>query len=253
MKRILVDVAIGLFVAVVAGVVVAWIIQDARFVPTPTAAPVAESVESATTQERESTLVVPSATLPPSPIPPTPTATPDLRLFWDDFEMGIKPEWGMSGRGFAASNGSFVVQNGLGESQVIGDSSWQDYAVRLGGFFFNPDERIWFLIRVQDRDNYMALECFDYYRGGWEPACEWHKVVNGRDEVVPGTHTDRIPLDRGDDDFFTIEVQGNIYRTFVNGEQKARFADNTFTGGGFAIRFDAESLRVGSIEIVELR
>jgi uncharacterized protein YaiE (UPF0345 family) len=163
-----------------------------------------------------------------------PSPTPNPYLFSDDFERGIKPEWGLTGSGFSSTNGKLVV-NGSADSAIIGGPDWTNYHIMLRGTNLDNPANIRVRVRVQDRSNYMAfwyLEGAGTYRGGG-----WVKVVEGREEEVPGS---KIRMSDGD---MEIEVDGSLYRLLVNGEEKVRFADDTFSNGGFMLeRFQKISL-----------
>lgn len=218
--------------------------------PSPTPAPTNTPEPTKTPTLIPPTLTptnTPEPTSIPSPIPPTPTPTPDPRLFWDDFETGIKPEWGMSGNGFASVNGQLVVEDGLLESQVIGDSSWRNYKIKIYGYDV-PDHTIRILIRVQDRDNYMSLDCRGV-PGFYTYECTWHKVINGEDQSIPGSY---ISFRRGYHiELLELEIQDNVYRTSRDGEQWLRFVDDTFNNGGFQLQVNG-SMAFEGFEVLTL-
>lgn len=188
----------------------------------------------------------PTLTPTPTPIPPTATPTPDPRLFWDDFENGIKSEWDLTGNSFFSVDGFLTLgENGLLESTIIGNE-WQNYKIILTDFFVGKSE---IRVRVQDRDNYMRLRCSDKSWG----VCFWEKVVNGEVEEIPGTRTGG--LDRGNIASCIIEVEGDIYRTHIvemgGGEEDNRFVDSTFTSGGIMLSARGD-LRIGDFQVVTL-
>lgn len=111
--------------------------------PTQTPEPTTTATEKAT------------ATVTPTETSPTltPTPTPDTRLFWDDFETGIRPEWGMLGN-FGLVNGNFVVDKQYFEG-YLGDQNWDDYSVTLDLEVFSGFQ---LPLRIQDQDNYMMFD-----------------------------------------------------------------------------------------------
>lgn len=189
----------------------------------------------------------PMPTNTPTPVPPSPTPTPDPRLFWDDFELGIKPKWGMLGDNFAVANGKLIMGDGSLESQIIGDSGWQNYAIRLYGLDVpgrQTGQSFNILVRVQDRDNYIRLEIRDHGANGKQ--WHWHKVINGQSQEIPGTHFGMRP---SGSEFIMLEIQDNIYRTFIDGEQQVYFVDDTFSNGGIVMKCNHE-FSLDAIEIV---
>ena len=111
---------------------------------------------------------------------PTASATPDDRLYFDDFEDGIKPELGIKGANFTAINGRLKSEGVL--EAAIGDSSWRNYAV---SFLQMPEMRgmaAQFKFRVQDKDNYMLVRVRMDNGVGWTVL----RVVGGEEQAVPG-------------------------------------------------------------------
>lgn len=183
----------------------------------------------------------------PTASPPL-TQEPDNRLFWDDFEMGINPGWGMVGTGYAATNGNLVLSEGNVESQVVGNHSWSDYEVILTGVQVKTDpDTLEIQVRVQDRDNYLAFVC----RGGTmftEAHCKWYKSIGGQSQEIPGA---LFTINRYKPHDFYIEVQDNIYRTFMDGERVLYFVEDTYSSGGISLRL-AGSVIVGDIGVLSL-
>jgi hypothetical protein len=163
---------------------------------------------------------------------PTPTPVPENILFEDTFDDGIKPEWGMTGSGFASVNRMLVIEDGSVETTVIGDASWEDYTVTFnfgyymnGGLFNIP-------LRVQDSLNYMVVKCTS------GNSCEWFKVVDGEEQKIPGS---KFHLNRGDEQQLSLEMHDNIYLTFHKNEQVNRFIDDTFSNGWFSFMLSTNS------------
>ncbi len=121
------------------------------------------SARSDTATPRPSDTTVPNTPTPvpltntPTAIPPTTTPTPDPRLFWDDFETGIRPEWQMSGNNYSMVNGQLSSLGWF--TAYIGDTSWANYAVEFdlpyliwSGFDFR------ILVRRQSDADYMSFQ-----------------------------------------------------------------------------------------------
>lgn len=194
----------------------------------------------------------PTITPTPSPIPPTrtpvpsATPTPDPRLFWDDFETGIRSEWGMSGDNFISANGK-LTSVGLTQG-YIGDNAWANYQVTLARAQYSSGMILTILLRVQDRDNHMKMTCRNR-TGGWY-GCSWYRVVNGQEHIIPGTPHDSCY------GWCTFQVEADrdgVYRMLVNGEVKFRFVDTTFSSGGVGLILDGhQTYELDYFEVIKL-
>ncbi len=181
----------------------------------------------------------PTETPIPTPVPPTATPTPDPRLFFDDFETGIRPEWNFLGETFSVTNGKLVLDGSV--EGFVGDDGWNNYMVIFHKFAVGWGN-MKILFRIQDRDNYMLFEC----NRGAEHLCGWHKVINGEAKAIPGTE---FWAGLWDGHTLRFEMDGQIYRTFINTEQQGYFVDDTFSNGGFGLRYTGDF----SLEGVEVR
>ncbi|MBN1315639.1 MAG: PASTA domain-containing protein [Anaerolineales bacterium] len=180
----------------------------------------------------------PEPTLTPTPIPPTPAPTPDPRLFWDDFESGIRPEWQAPASNFSVTNGQLIVEGGLWEPVVIGDSSWRDYAIEFDTWRPSGSPTTFqALVRVQDRNNYMLFRCF-YPKGRNNGDCAWFKVVDGQEQQIAGTGFNHRWCQGGQRFLTKIDIDDNVFRIFFDGEQLQYFVDDTFSQGGFQLRIN---------------
>lgn len=190
-------------------------------------------------------------TTQPSEQPLAKTETQNV-LFRDDFENGIRPDWGMTGNNFYATNGDFTIADGSFESTIIGSSDWHNYKIVLNGYI-NQGTWIEIQFRVQDRDNYLSLKCNFAAAYTAQPDCVWSKFINGNSETITGTEF-KIPDGRSTKTFFEIELENNAYRTFENKEQKIRFVDDTFMDGGIRILGQAgkKALRMLDFAIILL-
>jgi hypothetical protein len=186
---------------------------------------------------------LPKYTSTSTPLPTAiPTQTPDPRLFWDDFENGIKPEWGMTGQNFIAANGNLISKGQLQAN--IGNDSWKNYRVSLYDVPWELFYNVTILVRVQDMDNYMKVHCGRYqeYRN-----CTWSRVINGKEQVFPG-----MPVYGKNSGTFTVEVDGNVYRLYSSAEMFFRFVDNTFTQGGVSLVITDGDFQLGGFDVVSL-
>ena len=204
---------------------------------------VADAPPPAATQPPEQAV---AATQPPPTATATrelltlPTPTPDIRLFWDNFETGIRPEWKISGQNFNSANGK-LVSNGTFIAS-IGDHSWRNYRIVFTDWDWN---NITVRIRVQDDNNFVALKGVHFSRS-WN--YNWHKISNGEWLVVPGLGS-TAPVKPS----FAIEVQGNEYRLVdpKDGNIVARFVDDTVYYGGIIIEASG-NFSLGMIEVYPL-
>lgn len=207
-------------------------------------------------QQRNTTQVT-VTTMPQKPYPtntpmPTIAPTPDTRLFWDDFENTLRPEWGFMDNNYAVSNGKLAVDGGRLTSSVIGDSNWKNYRIRLLGL---ASYTFIVRLRIQDTDNYLGLGCWP--NGGLVTRrCSFGRVIKGNWETIPGTSTEHqyTGWGSGDTTFpmdIEVEAQGDIYRFYINGAQQVRFVDTTYTTGGILFYIDGR-IRLETFEVVSL-
>lgn len=190
--------------------------------------------------------IVPSSTNTPVPTD-TPPPTPDLRLFWDNFETGIRPEWGMLGEGYAVTNGELIVEGKLA-SEIVGNNTWGDYEIRISEFgLAGCCTTVRFLLRMQDLGNYMQLTCQEKNRDAYSQ-CFWDKIIDGQEMPIPGADFGIMSREIYN---LRVEARGNQYMTILDGELQVRFADDTFGGGGISLRIEPRG-RIGSIEVRSL-
>ena len=66
------------------------------------------------------------------------------------------------------------------------------------------------------RSNYMFLNCFED-NADWAAYCQWKKVIDGKEQDIPGAGFD---IERDGIYLLRLEVEGQQYRAFVNGQPK---------------------------------
>lgn len=156
------------------------------------------------------------------PAPTTPSPTPDTRLFWDDFETGIKPDWNMKGDNYNAVDGRLVSVGSLEGN--VGDYTWVNYRVVLTGYSYTY---MTLRLRVQDENSFMEMNCSTGKRNA---SCTWSKVSGGKSKQVPGV-TYRLPWRP------SIEVEGNTYRVvdLETNDTLVTFVDDTVSFGGIVL------------------
>lgn len=193
------------------------------------------SARSDTATPKPSDTTVPSTPTPvpptntPTTVPSTSTPTPDPRLFWDDFETGIRPEWQMSGNNYSMVNGQLSSLGWF--TAYIGDTTWGNYAVEFDLLYLiwsRYDFRI--LVRRQSDTDYM----------GWQlntiNGCtfRWVIVQRGQEKVIVNSETSIGGWEecRG---HYRIEVSGNTYRTYKDGQMKLVFTNNELSSGNVGV------------------
>lgn len=201
--------------------------------PEPSATP-----EPTSTVEPSATAVPPTATPEPSATPeltstPLPTIPPDGRLFWDDFETEVRPEWDFDGN-YGLVNGDLVSDH-LRGSVGIGNQWWTDYQVvwehRSKGQFRRMQ------IRKQDDENYMLISK--------DRCLHWFKIIDGQRTKIPGAE-----ICHGYDDEVLIFAKENTYGFIINGDEKLTFIDNSLSYGG--VSFFGEDIKFDYFEILAL-
>lgn len=168
-----------------------------------------------------------------------PSPTPDSRLFWDDFEAGIKPDWLMRGDNFNAVNGRLVSEGAL--TGGVGDLTWTDYQVTLKGWRVSRSVILRF--RVQDENNYVEMQC------GWvsksTSGCRWYKVSDGERKEIPATEHRNMPRRP------SIELKGSTYRVveLETGQEIVRFVDDTVSYGGITLMVQSGEFELDGFEV----
>jgi hypothetical protein len=225
-------------------------------VVTSTLAPTRRSGETATPDvrlvsiptERPTYTLYPTQTLyptytppAPSPVPPTPTSTraatpaPTMILpFEDNFDNGPRKEWEPQSGTWRMVDGKYKVDPSSSMSLTfVGDETWTDYAVDVDVY---EDGLTGYPVRVIVR----AGE-------GWYVAFETNCCDS--DLLLVGMGDDRI-IAHSDDGGITsrvgtwntshlrVEVKGDIYAAYSNGELILRAQDATLSQGrvGLAAR-----------------
>jgi len=159
----------------------------------------------------------------------------------------------MSANNYSATNGQLIIQDGLLESQIIGDDQWTNYKIRFNGISIRSGTSFRVLIRVQDEDNYMLFDCHQSGRCGPysdRTNCIWQRVINGQAQSVVGTDlnclggSNNLHLEQ-----LELEVEGNVYRTYMNGTRKLYFIDDTFYSGGLSLQCKG-SMTLDSVEVL---
>jgi hypothetical protein len=192
----------------------------------------------ATQVSMESTISAPTIPLYPtqSPFPqdtntpiPISTQTPDTRLFWDDFEMGLKPEW-ITLKGYCTmSNGRLTCSEG--DSRIeVGDFSWSNYKLTFDtGSYWMPGGAA-VLIKINSEGAYLKLVIPECNNAFW--------VYHGSDGSEQNiSNVKGGACENGTVHFEIDSAQNGIYITKINGSAVGNFQDNRMPTGrvGFQI------------------
>ena len=160
-----------------------------------------------------------------------PTSAPILKLFADNFDAGINPTWAyMDGTNYGMTNGQ-LSSIGL-FTAYVGDNNWANYVVEFdldyllySGYNFN------LMIRRQNDSDYMALQLNTFNKC----SLKWVKVKNGKVTEIVNSETTVSNSYSDCPGKYKVEVNGNTYKTFKNGQVLLIFTDNTFSDGGVGI------------------
>ena len=186
-------------------------------------------------------------------VPPTvtPTAQPPLAegpgeadmpmFFWTAYEEtfetrfgGFRPEWSVDAlpeNSRTSDSGELVTEGYV--AAFIGDSSWFNYRVTLGGGDYSGVEDLQLLIRTQDNQNFVGMACFP--SEGYL-VCEGRRVIDGQEGPAQGfQQTTRFCAAGQIQCDITFEAMGDQFRVLVNGQQVAGFTDSSFSQGGVGI------------------
>ncbi|HNS37684.1 MAG TPA: hypothetical protein PKM01_07850 [Anaerolineaceae bacterium] len=177
-----------------------------------------------------------SATLPFTPEPswtPTatripPSATPDLRLFWDDFDQGLKPEWELLQGYCTMSNGMLVCPDG--DSRIeVGDYSWSNYRLAFDtGSYWIPGGAA-ALVGINANGSYLKLNFPVCHNAYW--------IYHG-----PDGSEQQVSVANGgvcEDGPFHVEIEAKdgIYSMKINSNAVGVFQENRIISGriGFLV------------------
>jgi hypothetical protein len=157
----------------------------------------------------------PKSTLIPSPIPPTLIPTPDLRVFWDDFEQGLKSDW-ITLQGYCTmSNGRLTCPEGNSRIEV-GDFNWSNYKLTFdtGSYWIPGGAAV--LIKINSSGAYLKLVI---------PVCNnayWiYHGADGSEQNISNMHggacengTVRFEIDADQNGIYTTKINGSAIGTF---------------------------------------
>lgn len=178
----------------------------------------------------------------------------DTLIVGDDFEDAIDPMWGLVGENFTSVNGLLVAsEDGFFRSSLIENVDKLNYRVTIQNVSLAPGGSFKSFFRMQDRDNYILLECkgetgVDFGGGYSIVRCYWYKTVDGNLQAIPESQFDAAK-NKMTDLIIEVEIEDAIYRSFIDREQRMRFVDNTYATGGYTfegkgvVKIDAITIR----------
>jgi hypothetical protein len=191
----------------------------------------------------------PTSTFTPTPTPtftstptlsPTPAATDTPEsgeptvLHSDNFQKGLDSSWNKLYGNASVVSGVLTTDNNV--MLAIGDTNWINYAITLKStaskdmhYCTDTLEHDYVAFRMQDRDNFYA---FSWGRCG----TAWYIVENGNWNRVPESYVqDLIQIN---DHEIEIDIEGNFFQAYVDGNPQANFYDDRYTIGGLGLRID---------------
>ncbi len=157
---------------------------------------------------------------------------------FDDRFFGFGPEWSVDAsedtvEAYTTENGELVIDGYL--AAFVGDEFWYDYRVTLGGADYSQATEFHLVVRAQDEENDVWMEC--YTVDGWL-TCEAHPVIDGEVDLSSGfAETEGLCAEGQQQCDISFEAIRSEYKLYVNGEERAAFFDDSFASGavGFAV------------------
>ena len=184
-------------------------------------------------------VITPTPSLEPTPTPtpiPTPTPEPEKRLSYSDFEDGDELEWYQArGRKWNVEDGEYCVDGGGEHRSFTGDEDWTDYAIELQARL-DKGKGFGIYFRATNPDKVNAY-CFQYDPGYGKGAFLFRKVENGREKrpLVTAWLSEEYDW-YSSSHKIRLEVVGDTYTAFVDGEQVAQLIDNSYKHGAIGLR-----------------
>ena len=147
-------------------------------------------------------------------------------LFEDTFGTRIKPDWEPLSGDWRIINGKLglIPKDNQYALIVVGQPTWEDYAIEAE-VFHTSSCPIGILVRLQDGNNMMA------YRTGLHSISGWWICRNGKWTRLVSS------MSLCDQNHFRIEVKGNVYSAYANGEFISSISDDTYSSGRAGVGF----------------
>jgi hypothetical protein len=178
---------------------------------------------------------LPRLTYTPVPInKPAPTSDP--RLFWDDFQTGIKPEWKII-------SGRCNMVDGMLKCPVVparfeaGSNDWTDYRLEIDtGEYWKFHEGVIIMVKLASDGSNLSLHLPPCGTAFWT-----YTNSNGKEEnvaVTKGGACERGPF------HVIIECNGNIYTTMMNGKVISTFQETRAQKGRIGFYTDIDNSEI---------
>jgi len=162
-----------------------------------------------------------------------------------------QPDWVINGNNYNLVNNQLSSQGFF--TAYVGDSSWENYVVEFDMKpLDHPGQGLRVLIRRQSDTDYVGLHFGRYMQ---HCTSRWVIAKKGKEvEVVnSGMRYDGVPRNCGGQ--YRIEVEGNRYKIFRDGNQMFVFNNNTFANGGVGLKSQDKDITftVDNFKVVRLR
>jgi hypothetical protein len=177
---------------------------------------------------------------------PSPIAAAPGRWNFDTDPVGGLPsgaqaftgQWAVRAEADAPSPPNALCQTGAAEFPALSLDSTQYTDLTLTSRFKpisgREDQAAGLIFRVQDKDNYYILRA-----NALEDNVNFYIYRGGRRSGLRGANT-RVPSGTWQE--LRVEVQGNQFRGFLNGQQVADSSDDTYKSGGIGLWSKADSV-----------
>ncbi|MCI5157244.1 MAG: hypothetical protein D3906_02195 [Candidatus Electrothrix sp. AUS1_2] len=179
--------------------------------------------------------------------------------FFDDFNMGPKPDWKSIAGNWTMANGKYTVTNiqkGTPYATFLKGKSWRNFVVNLDispGYTTNISRGWsssgWYITNICPRMISLTERVCFGMGGKGHVFSEAYWFV--RKEGTTGEHAAKVPIETpvGQPVNVKIEVNGAIFTAYVNDTQVNQFYDTTFTSGPVGLLQWYENWREHKIRI----
>jgi hypothetical protein len=201
--------------------------------------PTEEATPTSSNTPTPTSTFTPTFTSTPT-LSPTPAATDTPEsgeptvLHSDNFQKGLDEQWDKLYGNASIVSGILTTDDNV--MLTVGDSNWINYDITLKStaskdmhYCTDTLEHDYVAFRMQDRNNFYA---FSWGRCG----TAWYIVENGDWSMVPESYVQ--DLIQKNDHEIEIDIEGNFFQAYVDGNPQANFYDDRYTSGGLGLRID---------------
>ena len=178
-------------------------------------------------------------------ITPIPTPTPDPRLFWDDFETGIKPDWNVV-------SGRCTMVDGTLKCPVVparfevGSNDWADYRLEFDtGSYWNYHEGVVVMVKLAQDGSHLSLHLPPCSNAVWTYADS-----QGNEEHVADTKGGACA---NDPVHVIIECAGNLCTTMMNGKVVSTFQEARAPRGRIGFYTDMDGTWFDNVSVSAIK